>query len=124
MTRKTVGKGVFLALLLALSFLLGYETGADTVDPVAVTIHREAPQVQAVQPAPEEAPMFPVNLNTATKEQLDTLPGIGPALADRILTYRQEVGRFIEKSQLMDVSGIGEAKYAELEALITVEEMQ
>lgn len=61
-----------------------------------------------------------LNLNTATLEQLDELPGIGPVLAQRILDYRQEIGTFTSKEQLMNVSGIGEKKYADIEKLIEV----
>ena len=49
-----------------------------------------------------------INLNTATAEQLETLPGIGPALAERILAYREAYGPFSAVEDLLRVSGIGE----------------
>ena len=55
-----------------------------------------------------------VDLNTATLAQLETLPGVGPALAQRILDWRAQHGRFATTAQLQDVSGIGPAKYAAL----------
>jgi len=61
-----------------------------------------------------------VNLNTATSEQLDALPGIGPALAGRILAWREEHGRFGSVEELQEVSGIGPARFAELADLVTV----
>ncbi|HEX2306800.1 MAG TPA: ComEA family DNA-binding protein [Jatrophihabitantaceae bacterium] len=61
-----------------------------------------------------------INLNSATAEQLDSLPGIGPVLAQRILDWRTEHGRFVSVDQLREVSGIGEAKFADIRGLVTV----
>jgi competence protein ComEA len=62
-----------------------------------------------------------INLNTATLEQLDQLPGIGPALAQRIIDYRETVGPFTDIEQITEVSGIGDATFSKLKDLITVE---
>ncbi len=62
----------------------------------------------------------PVNLNTATVEQLDGLPGIGRAMAARILEYRQKAGAFKKVEELMNVRGIGEKNFLKLKPLITV----
>lgn len=76
-----------------------------------------------IQVPPEEvAPEFrPVNLNTAGLEELDSLPGIGESLARRILAYREANGPFESVEEIMEVSGIGEAKLAELEDWVTVD---
>jgi len=62
----------------------------------------------------------PVNLNTATQAQLETLPGIGAKAAQRILEYRQKNGSFKKLEDLMHVKGIGEKSFLKLKPLITV----
>lgn len=61
-----------------------------------------------------------VDLNAATMEQLDALPGVGPVTAQRILDWRAAHGRFTSVDQLREVSGIGESKYAQLKDLVRV----
>jgi competence protein ComEA len=61
-----------------------------------------------------------VNVNTASAEELDTLPGIGEVLAAAILQYREEHGPFTSVDQLVDVSGIGEVTLEELRDLVTI----
>lgn len=62
-----------------------------------------------------------VNLNTATRAELEALPGIGPSLAGRIIDYRTRNGPFRTPEELMNVSGIGEKRFADLEGLITTD---
>jgi competence protein ComEA len=62
----------------------------------------------------------PVNLNTATAAELDALPGTGPVLAQRIVDFRSQHGRFATVDQLDDVPGIGPALYARLSGSVTV----
>ena len=65
-------------------------------------------------------PPAPVDLNVATAEELDALPGIGPATAAAILEHRSSQGPFASVEDLLDVPGIGEAKLAQLRDLVTV----
>jgi len=83
--------------------------------------------VLGVTPPPEAAGASgggpaggPVNLNTASSDQLQTLPGVGPVLADRILEYRDRNGGFKKVADLREVTGIGDARFAELKDLVTV----
>ncbi|MEK6751523.1 MAG: helix-hairpin-helix domain-containing protein [Chloroflexota bacterium] len=61
-----------------------------------------------------------ININTATKEELDALPGIGPTTAQRIIDYRTANGPFEAIDEIMNVSGIGPATFDEIKDLITV----
>ena len=63
-----------------------------------------------------------VNVNTATAEELETLTGIGPSLAQAIIDYRAEHGDFTAAEDLLNVKGIGEAKLEGFRAEITLEE--
>jgi competence protein ComEA len=67
-----------------------------------------------------EAGEGPVDLNTATAEQLEELPGVGPAIAAAIVDERERRGRFATVDDLLDVRGIGEARLEQLRDLVTV----
>lgn len=119
-----------LALLLVVfsaAFFLGRQTVSRAV---SVELSRQ-PAVQPVRALPaepfplqelpaEEAGGGRINLNTATKEELMTLPRVGEVLAERILEYRETYGRFSAPEQIMDVEGIGQATYDGFADLITI----
>ena len=61
-----------------------------------------------------------VNINTATQTELETLPGIGPSTASKIVSYRKENGKFKSIEEIKKVNGIGESKYKKIKELIKV----
>jgi competence protein ComEA len=70
--------------------------------------------------SPAASASAPINLNTATVAQLETLPGIGKSTAERILEYRQKNGSFKKVEDLMNVRGVGEKSFLKLKPLVTV----
>ena len=122
MKGKSVGKAAYILLVICLAFAMGFVLGIGKGE-THLTIQTVAEeQTQEEQPAEETEPVSHqrVNINTATLEELQELPGIGPTLAQRILDSRKEYGFFPTVAQLKDVEGIGSKRYAELEPLITV----
>jgi competence protein ComEA len=80
------------------------------------TTHGEPPDRAAtIDPG-----IFPLDLNSATQDQLEQLPGIGPSKASDILTYRQKVGGFDKIEQIMEVPGIGPATFEKIKEFIMV----
>ncbi|OKI36047.1 DNA-binding protein [Streptomyces sp. TSRI0281] len=63
-------------------------------------------------------PTAPVSLNTATMDQLETLPGVGPVLAQHIVDYRTEHGGYRSVGELREVNGIGDRRFADLQPLV------
>ena len=72
----------------------------------------------ASPPAAGSSPSAPLDLNTATAEQLDSLPGIGPVTAQKILDYRQAHGAFHSVAELEGVPGIGPGRLSQLKGLV------
>jgi competence ComEA-like helix-hairpin-helix protein len=70
--------------------------------------------------SPKPFPPTFLDLNRATEAELMTLPGIGPALAERIVRYREENGPFADASQIKEISGIGEKRYERIKQWIRV----
>jgi competence protein ComEA len=77
----------------------------------------DSPSTAAVQKRSRKGLL---DLNRATEKDLDTLPGIGPQLAERIMEYRRSVGTFHSLEELRAVKGIGKKKFERIRSLVTV----
>jgi competence protein ComEA len=94
---------------------------AKVADGQQVVVPRRAPAGRAAAPAATTtAPSAPLSLNSATAEQLDTLDGVGPATAQKILEYRTAHGGFSSVDDLAQIPGIGPKKLESLRAQVTV----
>jgi competence protein ComEA len=89
--------------------------GTQVVVPRRVVVEAATPEDQGGAPAPTTGP---VHLNTATLEQLDALPGVGPVTAQKILDYRQQHGAFSSIEDLDAIPGIGSARLEQLRDLV------
>ncbi|MFC4051096.1 helix-hairpin-helix domain-containing protein [Actinomadura syzygii] len=90
--------------------------------PVGVRGSAPAAPVAAAPSGPNApgAPTTPIDLNAATADQLDGLPGVGPVLAQRIVAYRTEHGGFRSVDELQEVSGIGSRRFDDLKSMVRV----
>jgi len=98
----------------------GAAPAAATEDPAFIVT---SPDGAPSEPTPETSPEATlIDINTATLEQLDTLPGVGPSTAQKIIDYRETNGPFASIEDIMNVSGIGPATFDNIQDLITVGE--
>jgi competence protein ComEA len=129
----TLGVVFWIGWTLPTSFDRIYEREASSSEGVKVERGPDPGQVAAVSPAPAAslpAPSLPIvpkrshdgllDLNRATEQDFDALPGIGPKLAERIMEYRQSVGAFHALDELREVKGIGKKKFERIRPLVTV----
>ncbi len=91
---------------------------APIADGEQIVVPGRVPGAAAAAPAAGSSPSAPLDLNTATLEQLEALPGIGPVTAQKILDYRQAHGPFHSVDELQGVPGIGPAHMAQLKGLV------
>jgi competence ComEA-like helix-hairpin-helix protein len=125
-----------LAIILSAAFALNEFVFAKRY-PITVTYHappQPAPPAEAPPPrGPEREPMsepesepepfsaqFPLDINLATQRELELIPGIGNVTAQRIIQYREHLGGYTALEQLMEISGIGEGTFGDIEAYLVV----
>jgi len=96
------------ALAIGVTILIGLPA-------LAANLQSQSPTPAATAPAKTA-----INLNTATVDQLETLPGIGRKTAERIIEYRTKAGGFKRIEDLMNVKGIGEKSFLKLKPLVAV----
>jgi competence protein ComEA len=112
----------------ALEAVGGARPGVDTSDQNLARVLTDGEQIRiGLEPAPAQAQGPPtaqpggvVDLNTASLEALQTIPGVGPVIAARIVTYREQNGGFRAVEELLEVSGIGEVTFAQMQPMVTV----
>ena len=105
-----------LAFLGALAHFSAHDEPTAVTDGYTVAVERSVPAEEIV---PERQP---VDINSATAEELQQLMGVGPVLAQAIVDYRAEHGPFASVDELLEVSGIGEAKLEGIRNDITLGE--
>lgn len=120
--KLTKGEGALLFLTaMFLCFLMSLYQRDLKASAAPMAIETQRGGRQDIPPEiPEPEPPEPLDMNTATAEELTELPGIGESLADRIIAYRETHGPFTSLEDLLNVSGIGEKKLAALDGLAVV----
>ncbi len=112
----------------ALAAVGGAKPGVDTSDENLARVLADGEQIRiGLDPASSAGPgtpaaedAGPVDLNTASLESLQQIPGVGPVIAARIVTYREQNGGFRAVEELLEVSGIGEVTFAQMQSMVTV----
>lgn len=106
-----VRKAFVLTALILLTF---------TAASIAAPVQQTAASKPAKPAATASTVTTPINVNTATSAELEKLPGVGPAMALRIVEYRQKNNGFKKIEDLMQVKGIGEKTFLKLKPLVTI----
>ena len=115
---RLVHGGLFIVTA-AVFFALGYFAPRETL--YESQPEPEESSIVESEPILNEPMTGKIAINSATKEELMSVPGIGETYAQRIIDYREENGRFRDLTELMDISGIGEKRYNQWKEYFTLD---
>lgn len=101
-------------------FFLGRSTGSNSISVSAVPTKQTTDEPSSPTDSTDESLPFPLDINTATAQELTLLPGIGEKLAANIIAYRDENGPFENLADLVKVEGVGEKKLENILDYITI----
>lgn len=92
----------------------------DEEDVGVANVGQKEASTSTVRPSSSSKKSSRININKATQTELESLPGIGPSTAQKIIAYREESGKFTSVEDIKNVSGIGSAKYEKMKEFISV----
>ena len=121
-TEKQPRRGLTGLLPVVCALLLLYNTIPAVVEAFSADSYEASGGQAVVQPVTFHDEEARININTASLAELDTLPGVGPAIAQAIIDEREANGPYFYPEDLMDAKGVGKSKFAAISDLITTGE--
>ncbi len=111
---------IIVALVLVAAIVLYISISTPTLSAVNVVYSSSSSKTTISASSTTNKNVSKININTATADELESLPSIGTSIAKRIIKYRTQNGKFTDINEMKEVSGIGEAKFKIIAPLITL----